>query len=88
MQRGMNCRTLKLHEDTLTGEDLENDLEGYEYVQGELVPMSPNSHGTNGEISGAAYFEIQPVYLSHELVFAQSLKISWDVLIPQARHFI
>ena len=34
--------------DTMTLEEfLENDLEGYEYVKGELVPMSPPSmeHG-------------------------------------------
>ena len=39
------------HRTPITLEEfLENDLEGYEYVKGELVPMSPSSM-EHGEIS-------------------------------------
>ncbi len=40
-------------------EFLENDVAGYEYVKGELVPLSPTSM-THGEISVNVIFHLGP----------------------------
>ena len=46
-----SVQEIPAHKNPMTLEEfLENDLEGYEYVEGELVPMSPSSM-EHGEIS-------------------------------------
>ena len=53
--------------DTMTLEEfLENDLEGYEYVQGELVPMSPNSM-EHGEICSNVILYLSLHVFEHQL---------------------
>ncbi len=53
--------------DTMTLEEfLENDLEGYEYVKGELVPMSPTSM-KHGEISSNVILHLSLHVFEHRL---------------------
>lgn len=53
--------------DTMTLEEfLENDLEGYEYVKGELVPMSPSSM-EHGEISSNVIRYLDSHVFEHQL---------------------
>ena len=53
--------------DTMTLEEfLENDLEGYEYVKGELVPMSPPSM-EHGEISVNVIRYLDQYVYAHQL---------------------
>ncbi len=53
--------------DTMTLEEfLENDLEGYEYVKGELVPMPPTSM-EHGEISSSVLRRLSPHVFEHQL---------------------
>ncbi len=52
---------------TMTLEEfLENDLEGYEYVKGELVPMSPTSM-EHGEISSNVILHLSLHVFEHQL---------------------
>ena len=52
---------------TMTLEEfLENDLEGYEYVQGELVPMPPTSM-EHGEISSNVSLHLSLHVFEHQL---------------------
>lgn len=53
--------------DTMTLEEfLENDLEGYEYVKGELVPMPPTSM-KHGEISSNVLLHLSLHVFEHQL---------------------
>lgn len=53
--------------DTMTLEEfLENDLDGYEYVKGELVPMSPTSM-KHGEISSNVILHLSLHVFEHQL---------------------
>ena len=53
--------------DTMTLEEfLENDLEGYEYVKGELVPMPPTSM-EHGEISSNVILHLSLHVFEHQL---------------------
>ena len=53
--------------DTMTLEEfLENDLEGYEYVKGELVPMPPTSM-KHGEISSNVILHLSLHVFEHQL---------------------
>ncbi|MYB95231.1 Uma2 family endonuclease [Candidatus Poribacteria bacterium] len=53
--------------DTMTLEEfLENDLEGYEYVKGELVPMPPTSM-KHGEISSNVSLHLSLHVFEHQL---------------------
>ena len=47
-------------------EFLENDVEGYEYVKGELVPMSPTSM-EHGEISSNVILHLSPYVFENQL---------------------
>ena len=52
---------------TMTLEEfLENDLDGYEYVKGELVPMSPTSM-KHGEISSNVILHLSRYVFEHQL---------------------
>ncbi|MDE0681906.1 MAG: Uma2 family endonuclease [Candidatus Poribacteria bacterium] len=53
--------------DTMTLEEfLENDLEGYEYVKGELIPMPPTSM-KHGEISSNVSLHLSLHVFEHQL---------------------
>ena len=53
-----SVQEIPVRENTITLEEfLENDLEGYEYVKGELVPMSPPSM-EHGEISSNVHLSL------------------------------
>ncbi len=53
-----SVQEISARENTITLEEfLENDLEGYEYVKGELVPMSPPSM-EHGEISSNVHLSL------------------------------
>ena len=55
------------HRTSMTLEEfLENDIEGYEYVKGELVPMSPTSM-EHGEISSNVILHLSLHVFEHQL---------------------
>lgn len=55
------------HRTLMTLEEfLENDVEGYEYVKGELVPMSPASM-EHGEISSNVILHLSLPVFEHRL---------------------
>ena len=62
-----SVQEIPARENTITLEEfLENDLEGYEYVKGELVPMSPSSM-EHGEISSNVVLHLSLHVFEHQL---------------------
>ena len=62
-----SVQEISARENTITLEEfLENDLEGYEYVKGELVPMSPSSM-EHGEISSNVILHLSLHVFEHQL---------------------
>ena len=70
----------------MTVEDfLASDLEGYEYIKGELIPMPPTS-GEHGDISsnvqGALYFYVRTNTLGRVYTSDTGFRIGERVLMP------
>ena len=64
---------------TMTREEfLENDLEGYEYVKGELVPMSPSSM-EHGEISVNIVRYLDSHVYTHQLGRLYTAETTFDL---------
>ena len=62
-----SIQEIPAHRTPMTLEEfLENDVEGYEYVKGELVPMSPTSM-EHGEISSNVIYHLSLHVFEHQL---------------------
>ena len=57
---------MPLETDMTLEEFLESDLEGYEYVKGELIPMPPTS-GEHGDISANLFLSLGPYVRENQL---------------------
>ena len=71
---------------TMTLEEfLESDLEGYEYVKGELIPMSPTSveHGyISANLSSLLHLYVRENQLGRVLISDTGFRVGERVLIP------
>ncbi len=80
-QEGLPLRPIKM---TLQ-EFLESDLEGYEYIKGELIPMPPTSveHGyISANLSSLLHLYVRENQLGRVIISDTGFRVSEQVLIP------
>ncbi len=80
-QEGLPLRPIKM---TLQ-EFLESDLEGYEYIKGELIPMPPTSveHGyISANLSSLLHLYVRENQLGRVIISDTGFRVGEQVLIP------
>ena len=80
-QEGLPLRPIKM---TLQ-EFLESDLEGYEYIKGELIPMPPTSveHGyISANLSSLLHLYVREKQLGRVIISDTGFRVGEQVLIP------